>query len=68
MALRMLRRPEVERLTGLSRSTIYQFISEGRFPAPVRLSARAVAWVDAEVDDWLRAQLDKRGSAQGRRP
>lgn len=37
--------------TGLARSTIYNFIAEGRFPKPVKLSARIVAWVETEVQD-----------------
>ena len=36
MDARMLRRPEVETRTGLSRSTIYAMISEGTFPKPIR--------------------------------
>ena len=30
--VRFLRRPEVEHLTGLSKSAIYQRMAEGRFP------------------------------------
>ena len=47
-----LRLPMVLRTTGLGRSTIYKLISENRFPGPVRLGARAVAWRTTEVDRW----------------
>ena len=47
------RRPEVERITGLSRSTIYALIDQGKFPKPVKLSARAVAWPDSVIQAWL---------------
>ncbi len=37
-----LRRKQVETRTGLSRSTIYQYIKDGVFPKPVPLGLRAV--------------------------
>lgn len=49
----LLRRREVERLVGLSRSTIYAMMRRGQFPLPVQLSARAVAWRGRDLDDWL---------------
>jgi len=45
----ILRLPTVKDLTGLSRSTIYLRISEGIFPKPVSLGARAVGWPEHEV-------------------
>jgi prophage regulatory protein len=60
---RFIRRRTVEDRTGLSRSTIYQMMQEGRFPKAVRLSARAVAWPEAEINDWLNARLSERGEA-----
>ena len=42
MTERMLRRPAVEARTGLSRSTLYAMMAEGRFPLPVKLGLRAV--------------------------
>jgi prophage regulatory protein len=49
----ILRRVQVETRTGLSRSSIYKFVSENKFPKPVSLGARAVGWVEADIDDWL---------------
>ena len=48
----LLRLPSVVLLTGLSRSTIYQMISEHRFPRPVRLGTRAVAWRRSDLEQW----------------
>jgi prophage regulatory protein len=53
----ILRRKQVEARTGLARSTIYQKVSEGSFPKPVSLGARAVGWIESEVDDWLSLQI-----------
>ncbi len=48
----ILRRRDVEKATGLSRSTIYSLISSGQFPRPVRLSARAVGWLEDDIKRW----------------
>jgi prophage regulatory protein len=47
-----LRLPAVLRLTGLGRSTIYRMVSEKRFPCPVRLARRAIAWRRADLEQW----------------
>lgn len=47
-----LRMGAVTRLTGLGRSTIYRLIAEAKFPTPVRLSNRAVAWRRSDLDRW----------------
>jgi prophage regulatory protein len=56
VASTILRRREVEKLTGLARSTIYQYVKAGVFPAPVRLGARAVGWRYADVLDWINSR------------
>lgn len=50
---RILRRREVEELTGLARSTIYLHIARGEFPKPVRLGPRAVGWKEADIAVWI---------------
>ena len=54
----ILRLLAVKARTGLSRSTIYARVSEGTFPKPVSLGARAVGWVEAEVQEWLQRQIE----------
>ncbi len=54
---RFLRLPEVMERTGLSRSTIYVRLAEGRFPRPVALGGRAVGWIEAEIDEWVRERI-----------
>ena len=49
----LIRLPEVRRLTGLSRSSIYRMEREGRFVARVRIGDRAIAWRFAEVVEWI---------------
>ena len=54
---RFLRLPEVQARTGLSRSTIYVRLDQGRFPRPVSLGSRAVGRIEAEVDEWIRERI-----------
>ena len=58
MSTTILRLPAVKARTGLSRSTIYLRISDGRFPKPISLGGRAVGWIDAEINDWLSQQIE----------
>lgn len=53
MSDKILRRPDVERITGLARSTIYDWLHKGEFPKPVRLGARAVGWRESDVLAWV---------------
>ena len=63
---RFLRLPDVQARTGLSRSTIYVRLGEGRFPRAVSLGSRAVGWIEAEVDEWIRERIaESRGDAEG---
>lgn len=48
-----LRRPAVQALTGLSTTTIYDLMAKGKFPRPVKLTGRAVAWPESKIADWL---------------
>lgn len=56
-ALCILRRKQVEQRTGLARSTLYLKISRNEFPAPVSLGARAVGWLESEIESWLRDRI-----------
>jgi prophage regulatory protein len=59
----VMKLPAVQSTTGLSRSTIYAFISEGRFPKPIPLGARSVGWLSSEVDDWIKSRISERKAA-----
>jgi len=71
-ALTILRRRQVEARTGLSRSSIYAKMRRNprrpsdydpTFPKPVSVGAKAVGWVEAEVEAWLIAKIQKRSTA-----
>jgi prophage regulatory protein len=60
---RLLRRPDVEILTGLSRSGIYDNMARGLFPKPVSLGPKCVAWVELEVRQWIAERIAARDQA-----
>ena len=55
--LRIIKRLEVEFITGLSRSTIYAKMETGKFPKPIKLSERSVGWLEHEVQEWLKNRV-----------
>jgi len=59
--MQILKCKEVIRITSLSTATMYRMIKEDRFPAPIKLSAHASGWIESEVYEWIRSQMDKRG-------
>jgi prophage regulatory protein len=59
MADAILRRPEVTRRTGRSRSAIYRGVAAGTFPAPVALGPRAVGWRESDIIEWIESLATK---------
>lgn len=59
IAHRLLRRKQVEQSLGLSRSTIYARLDpksrhyDPDFPKPIKLGSTSIAWVEAEVQDFI---------------
>ena len=53
MALRIMRLNEVKSVTGLSKTTIYRFEKEGRFPSMVSLGERRVGWFEDDIEGFL---------------
>jgi prophage regulatory protein len=68
MANTVSRLPKVKSNTGLCRSTIYALVAKGKFPKPISLGARAVAWIDEEVDAWIAERIELSRRTQGERP
>jgi prophage regulatory protein len=57
MAYNILRLPQVKSQTGLSRSAIYQRISEQKFPKQIDLGGRAVGWLESDIQNWIKQRL-----------
>jgi len=56
---RLIRRKEVQAKTGLGASSIYALMKQGKFPHPIHLSIRRVAWIESEVDLWIEERIAK---------
>ena len=54
---RIIKRPGVEAITGLSRSSIYAMMENGTFPKAVKISQRSVGWLEHEVQEWLKNRV-----------
>ena len=51
---------DVQKITGLSRSSIYTYIDKGLFPIQVKLGQRSVAWLDTEIESWVDGKINAR--------
>jgi prophage regulatory protein len=63
---KILRRKAVEAATGLPRSTLYQLMSQGKFPKPIQINERSVGWLEHEIAAWQAIKIaarDKKGKA-----
>ncbi|MDX5300097.1 MAG: AlpA family phage regulatory protein [Gammaproteobacteria bacterium] len=48
-----MRLPQVTDVTTLSKASIYRLLRDRKFPAPVRIGERRVAWRLSDVMGWL---------------
>jgi prophage regulatory protein len=55
--------PQVMARVSLRRSAIYRAVRQKSFPAPVRLGARRVGWILAEIDRWVDTKIAARDEA-----
>lgn len=49
----ILRLPQVKDITGLSRSTIYLLIKQGKFKKPIQLGTRSVGWLQSDIEEFI---------------
>jgi prophage regulatory protein len=62
--IKLYRLRELSARIGLGRSAVYQAIKDGRFPKPVRVGARAVAWRHQDIEAWLAERATQRGGTK----
>jgi prophage regulatory protein len=58
---RFLRLPEVRSTVGVCRTTLWNWISAGNFPAPHKLGTRSVGWLESDIQNWITSRT--RGQA-----
>src|SRR5262245_47756231 len=66
--MNFLRRPVVEARIGKTRSELHDDIANKKFPAPVNIGPRAVAWVEDEVTEWQKARIAERDEGRALEP
>ena len=54
---KFLRIKDVMDKTGIARSTIWLWVSEDKFPKPIKLSPRITVWENSKLDDWMQERL-----------
>ena len=57
---KIYRRREVESFAGMKRSALYDAISKGKFPKPVRVTDRCVGWLERDLLAWQAARTAER--------
>ncbi|ENJ4495656.1 AlpA family transcriptional regulator [Citrobacter freundii] len=55
---RLIRLTEVMNRTGYCKAWIYRLIKDGKFPTPVKIGTRAVAFVESEIDAWIQSVIE----------
>ena len=65
MEHQIIRLKDVIALTGLSRSTIYLRMVQGKFPKKISLGSRAVGWINSEVIEWIEQRIGESRLAEG---
>lgn len=56
---KLLKLPQVLGMVLLSRSQLYLLVGSGEFPAPIKLSKRAVAWLESDIHKWIESRTAK---------
>lgn len=57
-AVKLMKLPAVLTRVAISRSKLYANVKAGTFPPPISLGARAVAWLEHEVEDWIVGRVE----------
>lgn len=53
----LIRLPEASRRTGYGKAWIYKLIAQNRFPQPIKIGSRAIAFVESEIDEWVNKRI-----------
>jgi prophage regulatory protein len=63
----MLPLKEVLRRTTLSKTEVYRRIKKDRFPKPLRIGNRRIAFLESDIDSWIAGQqtINRKGEIDG---
>jgi len=57
---RIIRKPELLNIIGLSYPTIWRMEKMGKFPKRLRLGSNSCGWLESEVNEWIEGRLADR--------
>lgn len=60
---RLLRLPDVEKLTGCGKSTVYGLMAAGKFPKNIRITRRLSCWKESDIQNWIAEQSAEKSAA-----
>lgn len=63
--MKVIRIAQVIAATGLSKATIYRYMSKGIFPRPIKLGEHSVGWIEEEVIAWIESRVQARDELYG---
>jgi len=58
MTNRILRRSEVEKIVGLSCTTIYDRMAKGVFPKAIPIGGNRVGWLESDISEWIQTCIE----------
>jgi prophage regulatory protein len=56
---RLIRLRELVKLLSISRANVYRLMKMGKFPQPIKLAERTVAWRLSEIETWVQDRANK---------
>ena len=54
---KLLRLRDVIKMTSLTTTTIYNYMSEGKFPKNIHLGPKISVWIEREIQEWINSQI-----------
>ena len=57
MSQTLIRMPETMRRTGYGKAWLYKLINQNRFPKPVKIGSRSIAFIESEIDEWVSQRI-----------
>ena len=64
MSNTIIKLPAATKKAGISRSLLYKLEAQGDFPKKIKLSPRAIGFLESEVDDWITKKAENRNVAE----
>ena len=58
--MKLIRLRQVMQMTGLGRSSIYNYMKDQSFPKQVKITSSLSAWVETEINEWIQDKVNQR--------